>query len=143
MPVKHQPDTFHTVTPTLRVRGAAKLIEFTKRVFGAEEVDRYDAPNGAVLHAEVRIGDSIVMTADAAEEAMPGALYVFVRDVDAAYGRALEAGARSLQEPEDQFYGARVARVKDPFGNVWAVATQKEDVSPEEVRRRFAELMKT
>jgi PhnB protein len=140
MPAK--PAQYHTVTPTLLVGGAAQLIEFAAAVFGAEEIERFPGPDGLVLHAEIRLGDSVVMVADpVGTEPLPGALYIYVDDVDAAYERALAAGAAPLAPPEDQFYGARVARLRDPFGNLWAVATHIEDVPPEEARRRFDALM--
>jgi PhnB protein len=139
MAAKPIPDGFHTVTPALVVDGAAKLIDFLKAVFGAEELRRMRGPGNTVMHAEVRIGDSIVMLGDAAHEPrMPGRLYVYLRDVDAAYRRALEAGATSLTEPTDMFYGDRAARVRDPFGNVWGIATHVEDVPAEELARRAA-----
>ena len=124
MPVKPIPEGYHTVTPLLAVNGAERLIDFLKSAFGAVELSRFSSENGVVMHAEMKIGDSIVMMGDAMEEPMPGALYVFVADVDAAYRRALDAGARSLQEPEDQFYGARVARVATlvfgtEVGEIW------------------------
>ena len=135
------PHGYHNVTPTLCVPGAAKLIAFLEEVFQAEEIERYLGPDGAIMHAELRIGDSIIMVGEPFLGPMPASLYVYVGDVEAAYGRALRSGATSLAEPEDQFHGARTARVKDPFGNVWAIATQIEDVSREEARRRFDALM--
>ena len=134
--VKPTPDGYHTVTPYLKVKGVAGLIDFLKQAFDAVETERLLGPDGKVGHAEVRIGDSVVMMGEAPGDPMPAMLYVYVDDADASYKRALEAGATSLAEPEDQFYGDRTAGVKDPFGNCWYVAERQEDVSPEELRRR-------
>ena len=143
MAVKPIPDGFHSVTPQLEVRGAAKLIDFMKQAFGAEEVMRMPGPGGALMHAEVKIGDSIVMMSDAVREApMPGSVFLYVNDVDAVYKRALQAGATSQLEPTDMFWGDRFASVKDSFGNKWGMATHKEDVPPEELPKRAAAFMK-
>jgi PhnB protein len=101
-------------------------------------------PDGTIMHAEVKIGDSIVMMGEARGDCkpMPGSLYVYVNDADATYRRALQAGATSMMEPGDQFYGDRTAGVKDPSGNQWTIATHREDVPPEELRRRAEALMK-
>src|SRR6266568_5870663 len=106
--------------------------------FDATELERMSRPDGTIGHAEVRIGDSVVMMGEARGEStpMPGTLYVYVSDTDAVYKRALEAGAASLMEPADQFYGDRNAAVKDAVGNRWWIATHKEDVSPQEIVRR-------
>jgi len=139
MAVKPIPDGYRSVTPYLTVQGAAKLIDFVRGAFGAVETGRMPGPGGAIMHAEVRIGDSIVMLSDAVRDApMPGAIYLYVSDTDAAYRRALQAGATSLTEPTDMFWGDRFARVKDPLGNVWSIATHKEDVPPEELPKRAA-----
>lgn len=131
----------HTITPYLVVPGVPALIDFLKAVFGAAELERIARPDGTVMHAEVRIGDSLVMMAEATGEhsPMPAMLYVYVDDVDAAFGRAVAAGATSLREPSDQFYGDRKGGVADAFGNQWWIATRKENVSPEEIARRAAE----
>ena len=144
MAVKPVPDRYHTVTPYLTVQGVPKLIDFVKRVFDATELERMSRPDGTIGHAEVRIGDSVVMMGEARGEStpMPGTLYVYVSDTDAVYKRALEAGAASLMEPADQFYGDRNAAVRDPVGNHWWIATHKEDVSPQEIVRRAAAQMK-
>jgi uncharacterized glyoxalase superfamily protein PhnB len=138
MAVKPIPEGYHTVTPYLIVPGVPKLIDFLKAAFGAEETHRMAGPDGTVMHAQVRIGDSVVMMAEAAGpwKPMPAGIYLYVEDTDATYRRALEAGATSLMEPADQFYGDRSAGVKDPSGNSWWIATHKEDVPPEELRRR-------
>jgi uncharacterized glyoxalase superfamily protein PhnB len=139
--IKFKPDGYHTVTPYLLVHDVVGLIDFMKRVFDAEELQRFDQPDGSVMHAEVRIGDSLVMMAEAGGDfpPMPGMLHLYLEDTDAAYRRALEVGAISLREPEDQFYGDRTAGVQDPFGNQWWLSTHIEDVSPEEMRRRSEE----
>jgi uncharacterized glyoxalase superfamily protein PhnB len=142
MAVKPIPDGYHTVTPYLIVDRAAELIDFTKRAFGAEEMFRMPGPSGAIMHAEIRIGDSVVMLSDASTEnpSTSTMIHLYVEDVDAVYQRAVEAGASSLREPENQFYGDRSGGVKDAFGNQWWLATHVEDVSPEELQRRQDEL---
>lgn len=135
--VKPVPDGYHSVTPYLIVKGVAELIDFLKEAFEAVETERLPGPDGTIGHAEVRIGDSIVMMGEGEHfEPMPSAIYLYVNDVDACYTRALGAGATSVMEPADQFYGDRSGGVKDAFGNLWFVATHKEDVSPEEILRR-------
>ncbi|HSB15690.1 MAG TPA: VOC family protein [Bryobacteraceae bacterium] len=140
MPVKPIPEGYHTVTPYLVVPGAGRLIEFLKEAFKAEEVERMSQPDGTVMHAEVRIGDSIIMMGESSDKfpAMPAAIYVYVPDVDAVYKRALAAGAASTMEPANQFYGDRNAGVKDPSGNLWWIATHVEDVPREEMAKRAA-----
>jgi uncharacterized glyoxalase superfamily protein PhnB len=141
MAVKPIPDGYHSVTPYLVVQGAAKLIEFLKKAFGAEEVfPPMRGPDGAIMHAELRIGDSIVMMGDAGGEFQPmqSMIHLYVGDADAVCKRALQAGATSVRELADQFYGDRSAGVKDLCGNFWWIATHKEDVSPEELARRAA-----
>src|SRR5512139_3019518 len=107
MPVKKIPEGYHAVTPLLSVGGAARLIDFLKAAFGATELSRLSAENGTVMHAEMKIGDSIVMLGEAMENcpAMPASLYVYVEDADATYRAALDAGGESLEEPTDQFWG--------------------------------------
>ena len=143
MAVKPIPDGFHTATPELNVKGVAKLIDFMKQAFGAQELMRMPGPGGAIMHAEVKIGDSIIMMADAVRDApMPGSIFLYVKDVDATYKQALKAGATSVLEPTDMFWGDRFARVKDASGNAWGIATHKEDVPPEEMPKRAAAFMK-
>jgi PhnB protein len=134
MAVKAVPEGWHTVTPRLFVPEAAKLVDFLKHAFGASGVFRNDGPS------EIRIGDSIVMISEAGvREAMPTFLYLYLDDTDDAYRRALEAGATVIEEPADMHYGDRRATIKDPFGNIWQVATHKENVSLDEIRKRLAE----
>jgi PhnB protein len=138
MSVKPIPDGYHTVTPYLVVPGVARLIDFLKEAFDAEEMVRMPGPDGAINHAEVRIGNSAVMMGPASEEhpPMPAMLHLYVEDADAVFQRAVGAGATVLAEPEDQFYGDRMGGVKDEFGNQWWIATHIEDVPPEEIARR-------
>jgi PhnB protein len=141
MTVQPIPEGYHSVTPYLIVEGAAKLIEFAKSAFGAEVRGRMEEPGGAIMHAEITIGDSMIMLADsmgAENPPMPTMLHVYVNDVDATYRSALAAGGASEREPTDQFYGDRSAAVKDAFGNRWYIATHVEDVSPEEMEKRAA-----
>lgn len=145
------PDTYPRVSPHLSVAGAAAAIDFYMEVFGARERMRMGMPNGVVAHAEIEIGDSVLMVG----EEMPGgvdpspktlggspvALFTYVEDVDNVFKRAVEAGAVTVQEPEDHFYGDRVAMFDDPYGHRWNVATHIEDVSPVEIERRAAAAM--
>jgi PhnB protein len=144
MAVKPIPDKYHTVTPYLVVNGAAGLIDFLQQAFGAQEMERMAEPDGTVRHGEVRIGDSIVMVGEASAQhkPMPTALYLYVTDTDTTYRRAIQAGATSLTEPANQFYGDRNAGVEDPCGNQWWIATHVEDVAPEEMKRRSEAFMK-
>jgi PhnB protein len=141
MTVKPIPDGYHSVTPYLIVQGADKLLDFLTRAFGAEETVRMPRPDGSIAHAEVRIGDSVVMLADAGEQwsPMPAGIHLYLEDCDATYLRALEAGATSVQEPADQFYGDRSAGVRDSLGNHWWIATHVEDLSEEEIAKRAEE----
>jgi len=126
------------------VDGVAALIDFLKEAFEAVETERLPGPDGSVGHAEVRIGDSVVMMGGGSHfGSMPAAIYLYVSDVDATYKKALDAGATSLMEPEDQFYGDRSGGVKDAFGNMWFIATRRENVSPEELSRRAADRAKS
>jgi PhnB protein len=139
MSVKFTQDGYHTCTSTLTVYGAKKLLTFLKEVFGATERMLMNGPNDSIAHAEVGIGDSVIMIGDASPDFPPrgGAIYVYVEDVDVTYKRALEAGAKPLREPADQFYGDRSAGVEDSFGIYWGIATHIEDVSPEEIEKRM------
>ncbi len=138
MAVRPVPKGYHTVTPFLTVKGAARFIDFLKDAFGAEERFRMPGPQGNIMHAEVRVGDSILMLSDATDEhpPRPAMFYLYVEDADALYRRALQAGATSLAEPMDHFYGDRAGAVQDAWGNQWWIATHIEDVSPDELERR-------
>jgi uncharacterized glyoxalase superfamily protein PhnB len=143
MAVKPIPDAYHSVQPYMMVKGARGLISFLQNVFDASIDEHMSAPDGRVMHAEARVGDSVIMIADAQGQwpATTSALYIYVADVDATYKRALEAGATSVAEPATMFYGDRHGGVKDQFGNFWWIATHVEDVSKEEFERRAAEHM--
>jgi len=139
--VKPIPDGYHTVTPFLTVKDAAKLMDFLKNAFGAEEVMRMPGPGGVIMHAEVNIGNSRLMLSEATQTApSSSSFYLYVNDVDAQYKRAVAAGATSQSEPTDQFWGDRMATVKDAYGNTWSIATHKEDPSAEEISKRMASL---
>jgi uncharacterized glyoxalase superfamily protein PhnB len=143
--VKPVPQGYHTITPYLVVDGAEQVIRFVKEAFGAQPVfEPMARPDGKIMHAEFKIGDSIVMLADASERAQATSdmLHLYVPNVDAVYQKALKAGGKSLMEPTDQFYGDRSSSVMDPAGNRWFIATHIEDVSPAELKKRAAEFMK-
>jgi len=143
MAVKPIPDGYRTVTPYLAVEGAHRVLDFVKKAFDAEEKVLMPGPGGKVGHAEVLIGDSMVMMGDVSlspnPRPMPAMIHLYVKDCDATYKRALDAGAASDTEPTNQFYGDRTASVRDAAGNVWYIATHVEEVSPEEMQRRMAE----
>ncbi len=138
MAVKPIPDGYHTITPYVVVEGAAKFIEFLKQAFDAQVQVRMDMPGGKVAHCEVRLGDSVLMLGDANPQTPPQSVsvYLYVPDVDATHRRAVQAGAKSVVEPSNQFYGDRNSRVRDAWGNTWGIATHVEDVPPEELKRR-------
>jgi PhnB protein len=152
MAIKPIPDGYHAVTPYLSIKGAAEAIEFYKRAFNATEIFRLVAPSGEIGHAEIKVGDSPIMLADACEESgfrSPASLggstvglHLYVQDVDALFAHALGAGAKSVRPVQDQFYGDRSGTLEDPFGHVWFLATHKEDLSPEEINRRADALFK-
>jgi PhnB protein len=136
--VKPIPDGYRTVTPYLVVRDVPRLLDFLQQAFGATELMCAARPDGSIMHAEVAIGDSRVMMGEPSEAtpAMPGCVHLYVVDTDALYHLALQAGATSLREPTDQFYGDRMAGVQDPVGNHWWIATHTENVTPAELARR-------
>ena len=142
MAAKAIPEGYHSVTPHLMVRGAAELIDFLKQAFGAVEKERVPS-SGPIMHAEVKIGDSMVMMSDAMGEVEPRpmVLFLYVEDSDAVYRRALQAGGTTVMELKDQFWGDRAGAVQDAFGNVWWIGTHVEDVSMEELQRRLQETM--
>jgi PhnB protein len=152
MAVKPIPEGYHSVTPYLVMRDAARAIEFYKRALGATELFRFDAPGGRIGHAEIRIGDSVVMLADEypdmghrGPQSLGGSavsLMVYVDDVDTQFARAVDAGAKVRQALKDQFYGDRSGTIEDPFGHVWTLATHKEDLSSEEMMKRAEEYAK-
>lgn len=148
MSAKPIPDGYHTVTPYLIVKGAAEAIEFYKRVFNASELFRVPGPNGALMHAEIKIGDSIIMLADEFPQmdalgpksigGSPVGLMLYLPNVDEVFHRAIAAGAKELRPLQNQFYGDRSGTVEDPFGHKWTISTHIEDVSSEEIERRMA-----
>jgi PhnB protein len=149
--VKPIPEGYHTVTPYLFVKSALSAIDFYKSVFGATEFVRMAGWNGKIMHAEIKIGDSIVMLAD--ENPQTGVmspqtvggysvgLHLYVENVDAVIQKAVENGAKPLRPIKNQFYGDRSGSLLDPFGHMWSVATHVEDVSPEEMRKRMTAAM--
>ncbi|WP_407175207.1 VOC family protein [Bradyrhizobium sp. STM 3562] len=142
---KPVPEGYHTITPYLVADGAEKIIRFMKEAFGAQPLfEPMMRPDGKIMHAEFKIGDSIVMIADVSEraQATTDALHVYVPNVDAVYQKALKAGASSLMEPADQFYGDRSGSVRDPAGNRWHIGTHIEDVPPAELKKRAEDFMK-
>jgi PhnB protein len=143
--VKPIPDGYHSITPYLVVDGAEKLIRFLKDAFAAQPTfDPMMRPDGKVMHAELKIGDSIVMISDSSERAKATSttLYLYVPNVDAVYQKAVKAGAVSEQEPANQFYGDRSGGVRDPAGNRWYIGTHVEDVAPGELKKRAADFIK-
>jgi PhnB protein len=142
MPVSPIPAGYPTLTPGCSLRGAAKAIALYEQVFGARQRVRLDAPDGTVAHAELQLGDSLLMLGEASEQVPPhGArLMMYVADVEAVFQRAVAAGFTVKQSIEVQFWGDRTGRVVDPYGNEWYLATHVEDVSEEEMKRRMAKL---
>jgi uncharacterized glyoxalase superfamily protein PhnB len=145
MTAKSVPAGYHTITPALIVRDARKAIDFYKRAFGATEADVMEGPDGKVMHAELRIGDSVLMLGEESPEwgalspqstnGVPSSLHLYVEDADAAFARALRAGATVRYPLEDAFWGDRYGKVTDPFGHEWGIATRVKDLSPDELRQ--------
>jgi PhnB protein len=150
MAVKPIPDGYHTITPYLIVKGAANAIDFYKKAFGATELFRMPGPEGRVMHAEIKIGDTILMVNDAmgggktpkALGGSPASLWVYVADGDALFGRATGAGAQVVMPMMDQFWGDRTGTLADPSGYQWTIATRKEDLTPAELNHRAEEFFK-
>ncbi len=144
--VKPIPEGYHTVTPYLTVNDAAGAIDFYRRAFGAQETVRMAGPPGKIGHAELKIGDSMIMLADEmpgsgcrAPQSLGGScvnIFLYVDDVDSVFKQAVNAGAKADMPPADMFWGDRFGRLTDPFGHSWSLATHKEDVAPEEMRQR-------
>jgi len=141
MAVKPIPDAYHTLTPYLVVESIDRQIEFLQKAFDATIIEYLKKPDGSVMHAKVKIGDSIIMMGQSTENFTPlySSLYIYVNNTDSTYKKALDAGANSLMEPADQFYGDRTAGVKDPQGNFWWIATHIEDLTSDELQRRAIE----
>jgi PhnB protein len=145
------PEGYHTLTPYLALDDAASAIEFYKRAFGAKEQMRMEAPGGKIGHAELEIGDSLLMLSDAfpQSESRPpselggtaGGVFMYVEDVDAVVKQAVDAGATVTMEVQDMFWGDRFGSIKDPFGHQWSIATHVEDVPPEEMEERAKSAM--
>jgi PhnB protein len=149
MAVKAIPDGYYSLTPYLVITGAAKAIEFYKKAFGAVETVRMPGPDGKIMHAELQIGNSMLMLSDENPErghfspstrgGSTGSVMLYTEDVDATFKQAVAAGAKADMPPADMFWGDRMGNLTDPFGHTWAIATHKEDVSPEEMGRRMQE----
>ena len=149
MAVKAIPDGYSSLTPYLVIKGADKALDYYKKVFGAVETVRMPGPDGRVMHAEMKIGNSILMLSDENPErghlspvtigGSGGSVMLYTDDVDATFKKAIDAGGKVEMAPADMFWGDRMGNLKDPFGHSWAIATHKEDVSPEEMGRRMKE----
>ena len=139
--VRPIPEGYHAVTPFVIAKSAARFLDFMADAFDAKEIARVIGENGAIGHAETRIGDSVVMTFDSKDDwpETPAFLRLYVDDIDATYERALAAGAVSVTRPTDMPWGDRVGRVRDPLGNLWWLMTRVEDVSPEDLEGRYGE----
>jgi PhnB protein len=151
--VKPIPEGYHSITPHLTVRGADRAIDFYRRAFGAEELGRMHGPDRkTVMHAELKIGDSRFFLCDEVPEmgsrspqtlgGSPSGIYLYVRDVDETFRKAVDAGATVKRPVEDMFWGDRTGSVLDPFGHTWDLATHREDVPPEEIERRSGEFFR-
>ena len=153
MPANVQPipKGYHTATPYLTLSECSRAIDFYKRAFGAQEIMRMEGPGGRIGHAEIRIGDSVLMLADEmpgggnrAPQSLGGtttSVFLYVPDVDSSYQQAVNAGAKADMPPTDMFWGDRFGKLTDPFGHTWAMATHKEDVAPEEMQKRMKQEM--
>ncbi|MFZ0891879.1 MAG: VOC family protein [Thermoplasmata archaeon] len=147
--VKPVPDGYHTATPALTVDNASRALEFYAKALGAKERNRSSGPEGKIMHAEIQIGDSVLMISDEfpgmgarspkSVGGVSSSIWLYVPDVDATYRQATAAGATSVTPPTDMFWGDRHPRIRDPFGHEWSIATHKEDVSQEEMTKRATE----
>ena len=150
--VKPIPEGYHTATPYLVVHDAAKAIDFYKRALDAREIMRMEGPPGKIGHAEIRIGDSVIMLSDDMGQAgtksphtlgaTTAGIFLYVNDVDASYQKAVSAGARAGNPPSDMFWGDRFGQLTDPFGHSWSIATHKEDVPPDQMKTRMEAFLK-
>ena len=148
MSVKAIPDGYYSLTPYLVCKGAAKAIEFYTKAFGAQETVRMPGPDGSIMHAEIKIGNSMLMLSDENKDrgqlspeslgGSPCSIMLYADDVDQVFSRAVAAGAKAEMPPADMFWGDRMGNIVDPFGHKWAIATHKEDLSPEEMEKRMA-----
>ena len=143
------PKGYHTVTPQLTLDQAARTIEWYKKALGAQEIDRNIGPDGKIMHAELKIGDSHFMVSDVMMGkgpkgfgGSPAGFWIYVADSDASFKRAVDAGAKPIMPPTDMFWGDRYCKLADPFGHHWSIATHEETLTPEEMTRRGQEAMK-
>jgi len=151
VPAKPIPEGYHSVTPYLTVRDAGRALEFYKQAFGAKEKGAMKGPDGKIMHAEIVIGDSIIMLADEFPEygslspqsigGSPAGLHIYVEDVDSSFDRAVKAGANVEMPVADMFWGDRYGKLRDPFGHKWSIGTHKADLSSEEIERAQEEFM--
>jgi PhnB protein len=151
MSIETPPPGYHSITPAIVVRDAAQAIDFYRRAFGAEEVSRMAGPGGSIMHAEIRIGDSVVMLGEENEQwgtksplstnGNPGSLHVYVADADTAFQRAVDEGASVVYPLEDAFWGDRYGKVRDPFGHEWGIATRVREMTHEEMETAGQEWM--
>jgi PhnB protein len=144
------PTGYHTATPYLTLNDCASALEFYKKAFGAQVIVKMDGPPGKIGHAEMKIGDSIIMLSDEMGQGNKGpkslggttaSVFLYVNDVDSSFKQAVDAGAKSDMPPTDMFWGDRFGKLTDPFGHSWAMATHKEDVAPEEMKKRIQQEM--
>jgi uncharacterized glyoxalase superfamily protein PhnB len=143
--VRAVPEGYHTITPTLALRDAARAIDFYKKAFGAEERHRMPGPDGKIMHAELQIGNSTIMLGEEMPDmgvrspqalgGTPVSFYVYVTDVDAFWKRAVDAGAKPTMPLADMFWGDRMGKLEDPFGHTWAPAQHVRDMTPEEIKQ--------
>lgn len=140
MPINPIPDKYHSVTPYIIVPDVSKLLDFIEKVFAGEITEKVTSPDGTIMHAEIKVRDSMIMLGGSPDSSKhtKSIFYIYTEDTDAVYRRAIELGASSLMEPIDQYYGDRNAGVYDMFGNQWWIATHIEDVSSEELLKRAA-----
>ena len=141
MSTQHIPEGYSTLTAYYRIKNVQQYLHFLELAFEAETLESYPGKDGSIMHAEVRIGDSRLMMGEACDERGPTHCmqYMYVPDVDAAFEHVLKAGAESIQDPADQFYGHRTCGLRDPFGNEWWLANKQETMDPEEIARRSKE----
>ena len=151
MAKKSPPAGYHSITPALVVRDAPKAIDFYKEAFGAQEITRMPGPDGKIMHAEIKIGDSVIMLGEEnpdwgalsplSTKGSPGSLHIYVDDADAVYDKALRAGAKVRMPLEDAFWGDRYGKVTDPFGHEWGIATRIKELTPEQMQKAGEEWM--
>jgi PhnB protein len=152
--VKAIPEGYHTVTPFLSLKGAEKAIQFYKKAFGAKEIEKHHGPDGKIMHAAIKIGDSIILLADEFPDSKCGmcspeslnattvVLHIYVEDVDALFDQSIKAGSKVIMPVMDTFWGDRYGQLQDPFGHRWSIATHKKDLTTEQVNQAAEEWMK-